>query len=75
MEEEKKEEVIENTKKKKGILSRIFDIILWVVLVGWIGICIMDYINVSKESDPQFCIKRETINYNDGTVDVCNASL
>ena len=78
MEEEKKEEVVETTekkeKKKKSIIVRIFDVIWWIILIGWIGICIIDYVNVVNEKEPQFCIKKETINYDDGTVDVCKGA-
>lgn len=81
MEEEKKEEVVETSKKekkqekeKKNIFVRILDKVLWLVLIAWIGICVVDYINVVNEKEPQFCIKKETITYDDGTVDVCRGA-
>lgn len=81
MEEEKKDDVVETTekkekpeKKKKNIIVRIFDIILWIVLFGWMTLCIVDYFNVANEREPQFCIKKETITYDDGTVDVCRGA-
>ena len=77
MEEEKKE-VVETTEKKEekkpGVVSRIFNIILWLVLFCWMGVCIIDYFNVANENEPQFCIKRETIEYEDGNVYVCRGA-
>ncbi len=79
MEEEKKE-VVETTekketeKKKPHIIVRIFNIILWLVLFGWMAICIIDYFNVANENEPQFCIKNETKNYEDGTVYICRGA-
>ena len=58
-------------KKKPGIVSRIFDIVLWVVLLGWIGICIFDFYNVSNDKEAKFCIKKETIKYDDGNISSC----
>jgi hypothetical protein len=79
MEEEKKE-VVETTekkgteKKKPHIIVRIFNIILWLVLFGWMAICIIDYFNVANENEPQFCIKNETKNLEDGTVYICRGA-
>lgn len=76
MEEEKKE-VVETTekketeKKKPHIVVRIFNIILWLILFGWMAVCIIDYFNVVNENEPQFCIEKETITYDDGNVYVC----
>ena len=54
MEEEKKEVVAETTEKKEkeekkpGIVSRIFNIILWLVLFCWMAVCVIDYFNVAN---------------------------
>ena len=81
MEEEKKEKVEETTekkekpeKKKRHIIIRIFDIIIWIALFGWMSICVIDYFNVSNEKEPMFCIEKETLKYDDGTVDVCRGA-
>ena len=80
MEEEKKEVVAETTEKKEkeekkpGIVSRIFNIILWLVLFCWMAVCVIDYFNVANENEPQFCIKKETIEYDDGNVYVCRGA-
>lgn len=74
MEEEKKE-VVENTeiekKKKPCLFIRIINIILWLALFGWMSICIIDYFNVVNENEAQFCLEKETIEYDDGNVYVC----
>ena len=82
MEKEKKEEeVVETTKKeekpekkKRHIIIRIFDIILWIVLFAWMSICVLDYFNVANEREPKYCIKKETLEYEDGTVEVCRGA-
>lgn len=82
MNDDKKEEVVVETttteekpqkekKKKKSIIIRILDLLLWVVLLGWMAICFYDYYNVSNEKEPKFCLKEETTQYYDGTVDSC----
>ena len=59
-------------KRKKGIIYRIFDLILWIVLLGWMGICLYDFYNVTNEQDPKFCLKQSIFEYEDGNVNVCN---
>ena len=34
-------------------------------------VVIFDFYKVSQEEDPVFCISKETITYDDGTVDLC----
>ena len=58
-------------KKKKNIVIKILDIVLWVILIGWMIIVFMDYYRVTNEKEPKFCIKEETIQYEDGTVESC----
>lgn len=81
MEEEKKEEVVETTEKKekkqkneKGIISRLFDIVLWLILFGWMSVCVIDYINVVNEKEPKFCINNSVNEYDDGNVYVCTGA-
>ena len=63
--EEKKE------KEGKSLFSKIMNIVLWILLLGWMGICLFDFYNVTNEKEPKFCIKKETTEYEDGTVDSC----
>lgn len=57
--------------KIKRVLIKIFDILLWIILIGWMAIVLHDYIKVTNEKDPKFCLKEETIQYEDGTVKSC----
>ena len=67
----KDEEFFEAKKDKKSLFNRIMNIILWVVLIVWMAICLIDFYNAKTKKEPIFCLKRETVNYNDGTVDTC----
>ncbi len=72
--EEMSTEFVEKKQKNKGeksTFSKIMNIVLWVILIGWMVICLTDFYNVSKEKEPMFCIKKETTKYDDGTVDMC----
>ena len=66
MEEEKKE-----VKKEKSIFSRVLNVILWIILLAWMALCLIDFYNTQNNKDPMFCIKKETIKYDDGKVDSC----
>ena len=57
--------------KEKSTFSKIFNVILWVILVAWIAVCLTDFYKTHKEEEPIFCIKKETAKYQDGTVDSC----
>ena len=61
----------EQNDKKKKIIIKIFDILLWIVLIAWMAVVVVDYNHVRKEEKPQFCLKEETIQYEDGTVELC----
>ena len=73
--EEKENEMAEDFKEekndRKNIIIKILDITLWIVLIGWMAICLYDFYNVKNEKDPKFCIKEEIIQYEDGTVESC----
>ncbi len=75
-EKEEKEEFFEEKKSrrdsdKKSMFSRIMNVVLWIVLFAWMGICLLDFYHVHQEEEPQFCLKKETTQYEDGTVDSC----
>ncbi len=61
----------EQNEKKKRIFIKILDIILWIVLIAWMAVVIVDYNHVRNEEKPKFCLKEETIQYEDGTVESC----
>ncbi len=61
----------EKPKKEKSLFQRVMNVILWVVLFVWMGICLVDFFNTRNLKDPVFCLKKETTTYSDGTVDSC----
>lgn len=73
-EKETVDEDFKDVKKanKKNPVLKVISIILWIVILGWLVVVIFDFYKVSQEEDPVFCISKETITYDDGTVDVCN---
>lgn len=70
----KKREKIERPEetKKRSIVSRVINIALWIVLLGWMALVVTDYIHVKNEEKPQFCwFNEKTTDYSDGTVTEC----
>ena len=65
------EEFFDEKKDKKSLFSRIMNVILWIVLFVWMGICLIDFYKTHQEEEPIFCLKKETVKYDDGTVDSC----
>ena len=47
------------------------NVVLWIVLFIWMGVCLIDFYNVHQEKEPMFCIKTGTNEYEDGNVDWC----
>ena len=70
-ERELSDEFVDKKEKKTNIIIRIFNVILTIVIFGIIGMAVIDFINVNQEKQPMFCVKKEVINHEDGTVDVC----
>lgn len=58
-------------KKKKHPVKIIINIIIWIVVLGWAGILVFDFINVISEKEPMFCLEKSTEKTNDGTIDKC----
>ena len=54
---------------KKNPVLKVISIILWLLILAWLVVVIFDFYKVSQEEDPVFCISKETITYDDGTVD------
>ena len=53
------------------MIKKIISLIFTILIVGWIAIIMYDAMNSTK-GEPKFCISKETKNYEDGTVEVCN---
>ena len=68
---EKNEEFFDEKKDKKSTFQRVMNIILWVVLFIWMGICLVDFFRTRTENEPIFCLSKETVKYDDGQVRIC----
>lgn len=58
-------------KKKKHPVKIIINIFIWIVVLGWAGILVFDFINVISEKEPMFCLEKSTEKTSDGTIDKC----
>lgn len=75
-EEEKQmsEEFTEKTSKTKTtfkIISKIFNLVLTLVIIAWAGMMLYDYFQVSNEKDPKFCLEENIIEHEDGSTKEC----
>ena len=70
-ESKKEKKSLKKDEKEKSLFSRIMNVILWIVLFVWMGICLIDFYKTHQEEEPIFCLKKETVKYDDGTVDSC----
>lgn len=69
---EEEDEFVEIRKgKRKPSISKIMNVVLWVVLFAWIAICFFDFVTVKGNHDPKFCISKKTTTYSDGKVESC----
>lgn len=75
---EEKEFFDENPKKErkekrdKSIISRVLNIVLWIILFAWMALVLTDYFKVRNEDDPMFCwFNNKTTSYENGTVKEC----
>ena len=71
VEEEKKPVKEKKSKGGKSVIVRIFDILLWVVILGWAAVCITDFVQVQREEKTVFCRTFEEEKYDDGVVRSC----
>ncbi len=56
---------------EKSTFQKVMNVVLWVILIAWMIIVLIDFYNVNKEKEPYFCINNGTETYDDGTVDWC----
>ncbi len=77
MEEKEKKKLVKQEKKnnrqdgERSLFGKIVNIVLWVVVIAWMTLCVIDYIKVQREKDPIFCLSNKTLEYADGNVHVC----
>ena len=63
---------LKRSRKEKRLISKVLNIILWVVLIGWAIIVVTDYLNINKDKEPKFCWFNEKVTkYDDGEVIEC----
>ena len=68
------EEFQENPSKVKTgfrIVSKMFNIVITLVVIIWAGILLYDYFQVSNEKEPKFCIEKSLVKYDDGVTKIC----
>ena len=46
-------------------IIKIIEILVLILLIGWLAIFLFDFFNVKNEENPQFCIKKDTKVYED----------
>lgn len=71
VEKEEMDEEFVDKKGKKSTVSKIVNIVLWVMLIFWIGVCLFDFFNTKSGNAPTFCITKKTKTYSDGTTTTC----
>jgi hypothetical protein len=69
---EKDTEVQFYDKKHKSLGQKIWDVVFWTLFAILAFVWIYDYIQVSNDKEPKFCIKNVTHTFDDGTVDECD---
>lgn len=77
MNEEKeivKEEVKEERKpKKKSVVFKIINIVLWLLLIVWMSLVLLDFVNIKNNKDPKYCwFNKRVTEYSDGSVTECS---
>ena len=70
-ESKKEKKSLKKDEKGKSLFSRIMNVVLWIVLFVWMGICLIDFYKTHQQEDPMFCLKKETTTYKDGKVESC----
>ena len=68
-EEELKEEFFDAKEDKESTFNKVMNVILWIVLIAWMLVCLVDFYQTHKRQEPIFTFKKETIKYEDGEVD------
>lgn len=58
--------------EKKALWKKILNIFLWIIVLGWMALCVIDFIKVQNKKEPIFCLSNKTIETGTGTAKVCN---
>lgn len=52
----------------KTTFQKIMNVVLWIILIVWMAVCLVDFYNVKQEKEPMFTFKNGTTKYSDGNV-------
>lgn len=64
----------EEVKKETNGGSNMIGLLISFVLILWAGMVAIDFFNVQKGNAGSFCFKRETVDAEDGNVDICTGA-
>lgn len=71
MDEKMTEKELKKQYGEKSTFHKVMNIVLWILLLAWMLVVLVDFYNVSKEKEPIFCIDKNTTEYDDGDVNSC----
>ncbi len=71
LDEKKSAKKVNKENGEKSLFSKIMNIVLWIILLAWMAIVLIDYFRVTNEKDAVFCLSKHTTKYDDGNVKVC----
>lgn len=79
IDEKEKKKMIKEEKRnssERSPFQRVMNVILWIVVIAWMAVCVLDFITVHDEKEPKFCISKSSIKYDDkassdGEASVC----
>ena len=66
-----KKKLEKKDKNEKSLFQRVMNVVLWIVLLVWMAVCLVDFYKVHQKDDPIFCIKKDVTKYEDGDVKWC----
>ncbi len=57
---------------RKRTISKVINIVLWLLLFAWMAFVFTDYLKVKNNKEPKFCwFNKQTTKYEDGQVTSC----
>jgi hypothetical protein len=69
--EPKENNTTNNKENTKSLLKKIWNIFFWAAFVILLAIWVTDFIHVTREENPTFCLKTTVYEYEDGTTTEC----
>ncbi|NLC48588.1 MAG: hypothetical protein GX758_04440, partial [Tenericutes bacterium] len=58
LDEKKTKKDVNKKYGEKTMLSKIINIVLWVILIAWMAVCLFDFYRTNQEKSPVFCISK-----------------